>query len=540
MVPRNTVHGRNEHFAIAVSFAGIVCAASWGCEGVLEVGQRPESILRGDADIGPERFPGVVLVQAPPSSCSGTLIAVQGSIGWVLTAGHCVIGPDLFLRAPNYITAIMVGADRAAQRRFTATGVYLHPRYTIDRLPVSGSLDPQLRGVSYDLALVSFSGADASLAPYVIPLLAPAEDSLTVGSPLEVAGFGYTAASGPAALVRRAAPTNIAEIITTPQSGAQFFVIDQRGSNAGICFGDSGGPAVVTLGDGARRVAGVLSFVTATDDVPCTEFGGIQRVSTELEAFVRPVLAGLPLPEPTTCLTCTFARTQSGTHCFDVLASALGSNASGYQECLRHSDEASCRASFAAGAAGFDAFWRCIQTEACATQCPPAERAYFECHEDLDGVGPCTRCTFGTHECCDLEARCSLDATCAPCLTRVDQPTACATHPLFRETYACVHAHCAAECDPYFRYAGSPPDGGIGADAARDASSIPDAGAEAAGVTTLGGCGCTTPSGRNAGGRQGSLALVAVLAWGSRRRTQRALRASTAHASRGRPQRSRR
>ncbi len=481
--------------------------ACCGCESADSLDQRTATILMGDADIGPERFPGVVLVQAPPSSCSGTLVAVQGSVGWVLTAAHCVMSADHFLRAANHVSSVLVGADRAAQRRFTVTGAYIHPRYTTDRLPVDGSLDPQLRGVTYDLALVSFSGADPSLEPYVIPPLAPPEDSLTVDSPLDLTGYGFTTPVGPTSLVRQVASTRIARIITTPLSGAQFFVIDQRGTHPGFCFGDSGGPAVVTLGNGERRVAGVISFVTQVDDVPCTEFGAIQRVSTELETFLRPVLAGVTLPEPTTCLTCTYAHTQSGGHCFDALTTALGADAMGYQECLRQTGEATCRTRFAAGAAGFDAFWRCIQTEACAAQCAPAERAYFECHEDMDGVGSCTRCTFDAHACCDLEARCRLDETCAPCLTRVDQPVGCATLALFRETYACVHAHCAEECDAYFRYAGPPPDAGPAGDAAIEGNG-----------SIRPGCGCQTPGNENARGPLGSLALLAAAAWTSRRR----------------------
>ncbi len=103
-----------------------------------------------------------------------------------------------------------------------------------------------------------------------------------VGGPVTLVGYGSTPALN---TIRRRVDGRFVEI--TPLTIA----VDQTNGLGGVCFGDSGGPALVTQG-GAEVVAGVMSFVASTS--LCNVVGVSGRVAFRgvRDEFLDKVLLG--------------------------------------------------------------------------------------------------------------------------------------------------------------------------------------------------------------------------------------------------------
>jgi S1-C subfamily serine protease len=146
--------------------------------------------------------------------CSGVIIAP----GWTLTAKHCDEAAPLVV--------ISDALEAPVERRVA------HPQLDLLLLhvPALGALEP----------------------------IAPSDTELSacaIGAPVELAGFGETETGSVGAL--RFLSTRIAELSATS------IVVDGHG-RAGACVGDSGGPLLVRDGNGAPRVAGILSGGSAS------------------------------------------------------------------------------------------------------------------------------------------------------------------------------------------------------------------------------------------------------------------------------------
>jgi secreted trypsin-like serine protease len=202
--------------------------------------------------------------------CTGTVIHVDGQTGYLLTAAHCVTEEDdesetVPLRARDFM--VVPGEDFAeSTTTFGVTDVAVEPRY-------------QGGFAEHDIAVVHFSFGSAP-APAVIPPLLPSEDSLDVGEPLLLIGFGQTE-TDEANTQRRQVERSIEALDTELLAYTQA---DARGT----CFGDSGGPGLVVV-DGEERVAGVISGGVDNDDTCAGGFGVSTRVSGYHE-FIAGVL----------------------------------------------------------------------------------------------------------------------------------------------------------------------------------------------------------------------------------------------------------
>jgi secreted trypsin-like serine protease len=233
-------------------------ACSSGNE-AMELGHTEQPILRGQLD---REHPQVMLLADRAGFlCTGTLIDVQGHTGFLLTAAHCVteedgratrISPDRFL--------VIAGNDfETSTTAFPVESIQVHPGY-------DGSFAVD------DVAVVRLD-LGSTTPPTPIPPLSAKEDKLEVGDALLLVGYGQTEQSEEENSVRRHVSRDIGEL-------EDDIVAYSQEDGKGTCFGDSGGPGLVTV-KGSERVASVTSGgVDSNDD--CS--GGI-GVSMRVSAF---------------------------------------------------------------------------------------------------------------------------------------------------------------------------------------------------------------------------------------------------------------
>src|SRR5262245_33256334 len=154
--------------------------------------------------------------------CSGTVVATDGPIGFLLTAAHCVTEEDgTALPADDFV--VVPGEDFAeSTSAFAALSVSVEPSY-------DGSF------AANDVAVVGFFAEDAALGH--IPALGAAEDELAIGDDLLLVGYGQTELDGDNTR-RRSVSRSLEDL------DEQLLVYSQQDAR-GACFGDSGGPVLV-------------------------------------------------------------------------------------------------------------------------------------------------------------------------------------------------------------------------------------------------------------------------------------------------------
>jgi MYXO-CTERM domain-containing protein len=233
-----------------------------------------------DADLNPAHDAVVFIVMMTPSgqaSCSGTLVADD----LVVTAGHCVSDHwgNLNGAVGNY--AVWFGDDCAACvtgscscTARSVTALERHPSYEHSFGGTGGPLN--------DVAVLTITGKPSSVTP--IPVLPNAlAANVQGGTTVEFSGFGVDDPSSTSTGVKLHVSDELIGVCDDPSGcGAGFYspwtiFYDQQ--PGGPCYGDSGGPAFVTVG-GVEYVVGVTSY----GDLNCTSFG----VSTNLTHFDDP------------------------------------------------------------------------------------------------------------------------------------------------------------------------------------------------------------------------------------------------------------
>lgn len=262
------------------------CLAGFACAPPPSGARRETSaILGGSADTAHTAVMALLQMQSQTTgaACTGTAIAQVGSSVFLLTAAHCVVAHDAMddvIRPPKPVSPsllfVMPGPD------WQASYSQGH-RYAVAEVSVAPGYDGS-SGSTADLAVVRFSSSTPNLP--IIPILERADDKLDVGSAITLVGYGMTESSNTNS-VRRTVDRTLDSLTT-----AEFLGYDQT-DQKGICFGDSGGPALIKV-SGAERVAGVTSYVASLPETLCSLIGGSVRVSS-LASFIHSIVdAAMP------------------------------------------------------------------------------------------------------------------------------------------------------------------------------------------------------------------------------------------------------
>lgn len=257
---------------LAVSSALLSCQVDGPESGDLELGATQEQIINGTPDTTSKAVVWLFDEQSG-SSCTGTIIKVDGNTGYVLTAAHCN-NMDYVVVADDYEDCFGQG-NSGCEAVFEVTQQIYHPNYNNN--------DP---GQGYDFSLIRFTGAAGW--PYYIPA-AQNPDGLQQGARVDIIGYGQTESGNNS--LRKHKVTSVVEL-----AGLMFAHVST------VCFGDSGGPAIY---NGA--VVGVSSFVT---DDSCMDYGVSGRVRSVYSDWIEP-FTGPSMP-PTTTSATTGSTTGSG------------------------------------------------------------------------------------------------------------------------------------------------------------------------------------------------------------------------------------
>lgn len=194
----------------------------------------------GVAVIGGERtepgeFAEVVAIVTDTSLCSGTLVAAD----LVLTAGHCLDG----LEAGDDVT-VYFGDELAPEGSVAAADYEVHPEFC-----------RACKEDIFDYGFVVLSTAVEAPIASAITTQAQWDEVISIGTAATVVGFGEdpNAPSVESAGIKRKTDVEISAISS---DGQEFFA---GGDQHDACDGDGGAPAFVTLADGTRLLAGVVS-----------------------------------------------------------------------------------------------------------------------------------------------------------------------------------------------------------------------------------------------------------------------------------------
>ncbi|MCL2726523.1 MAG: S1 family peptidase [Polyangiaceae bacterium] len=179
-------------------------------------------------------------------TCTGTIFKTDpaNGIGWVLTAAHCVTV------APT--TVVQGNDDSKPDRSYRVVDYKPDPSFDAKN-PSSAS------NFGHDLAVLRITDVDDTTP--VIPMTSDPDGIADTGTtPLLSIGYGLTVAPIPGEVAAGASIRHQATLLFAPIPGyGEISFNPEPPDNATFCYGDSGGPDLLTTG-GVERVVGVHSL----------------------------------------------------------------------------------------------------------------------------------------------------------------------------------------------------------------------------------------------------------------------------------------
>jgi trypsin/slime mold repeat-containing protein len=262
------------HISLATGFCllALLCNSCQPPESTKKFERTEWPIINGTLDTKPEHM-AVVQMSNNSGWCSGTLISPTV----VLTAAHCADSG-----ASSEYTVYFGNASPDFESRTVAEVIY-HPGFT------------ENTGLLNDIALLRLdSPAPGGISP--IPHLPEslALQPADVGTYLEYVGFGRDENSQSGTKKKITLPIDYICISSGGCQAQSFNVYENNICNdqttGGICFGDSGGPAFITL-DSVEYVAGINSFVFGSN---CEYYACDTKVD-EYETFINDFIGSFSL-----------------------------------------------------------------------------------------------------------------------------------------------------------------------------------------------------------------------------------------------------
>jgi MYXO-CTERM domain-containing protein len=413
--------------------------------------RREEPIVYGTLDTTND---SAVYVQLSNSACTGTIVAKDGNVGYVLTAAHCVWNfnthQPISQASMQNIQVYQADNLNNPQDVFFVTGGAVHPSYNEE---------------VFDFAMLTIANVDANTP--MTPVIPPAQDTIGDGDQVEHSGYGLTE-NGSTNARRKGTNTITSCADIFGPNGAQMDTIAlcyfEGNGTPGPCSGDSGGPAFATVG-GTKYVVGVTSF----GDQDCEQFGVSGRASAAYD-FIQTYI-GNGGSGTLTCDQCTQASTTGNGACTGAIDACLAqTGASGCNTLITCLNGCSTQACIdgCAGAASqsaidlYSGIFTCICDDGCAVECANDDM----CNQpDPPGCGfsagaSCQTCFEAS--CCNESLACANDDTCVECLTDATPPASCAQNALANDFLGCLADQCATECGIGGEGGGGIGGGGVG------------------------------------------------------------------------------
>jgi MYXO-CTERM domain-containing protein len=208
-------------------------------------------------------FPQVVMVEVygvggDIRHCSGTLVAPDQ----VVTAAHCLTD--------------VAGYDPTAYEVITGVDYYDFSGdiYEVESVDINAAFSPSCKWCGHDIGVVWLEKPVEGIVPLGV---SAGEFDVSVGDRLTYVGYGKTSATGSAEPRRRKM------VLPTTHITSQLLYAEDPDGEKSVCFGDSGGAAIVQDAEG-YRLAGVISYVEVDD---CSGENASTRISAQADWLDR-------------------------------------------------------------------------------------------------------------------------------------------------------------------------------------------------------------------------------------------------------------